>query len=106
MTASPTARRQSRERQERLELIEQKVKDGTLTILEATPQERERWQANVSSERRRRPAGWARPESRDPALLPCLRRQSGGSPSADEDLLVSLSSGGLASPETPRGGAR
>ena len=52
MTASPTARRQSRERQERLELIEQKVKDGTLTILEATPQERERWQ----SEREQREA--------------------------------------------------
>jgi hypothetical protein len=37
---SPTARRQQKQREERLALIKEQVEDGTLTIRQMTPKER------------------------------------------------------------------
>ena len=40
---SPTARRQKKHREERQKLIRQQVDEGTLTIREMTPEEREKY---------------------------------------------------------------
>jgi hypothetical protein len=42
-TLSPTARRQLKQRQERQKLIKQQVDEGTLTIRQMTPEEREKY---------------------------------------------------------------
>jgi hypothetical protein len=39
---SPTAKRQAKRREERLELIRQQVEEGTLTIRQMTPEERKK----------------------------------------------------------------
>lgn len=40
---SPTARRQKKQREERQELIQQQVDEGTLTIRQMTPEERAKY---------------------------------------------------------------
>jgi hypothetical protein len=53
---SPTARRQEKRRQEKLDLIQQQVDEGSLTIRQMTPEERAKYppRSKEDSKKRRR----------------------------------------------------
>jgi hypothetical protein len=53
---SPTARRQEKRRQEKLDLIQQQIDEGSLTIRQMTPEERAKYppRSKDDSKKRRR----------------------------------------------------
>ncbi len=51
---SPTARRQEKRRQEKLDLIKQQVDEGSLTIRQMTPEERAKYPPRSKNERKKR----------------------------------------------------
>ena len=51
---SPTARRQEKRRQEKLDLIKQQVDEGSLTIRQMTPEERAKYPPRPKGESKKR----------------------------------------------------
>ncbi|MGH2953566.1 MAG: hypothetical protein ACRDK9_06030 [Solirubrobacterales bacterium] len=51
---SPTARRQEKRRQEKLDLIKQQVDEGSLTIRKMTPEERAKYPPRAKGDRKKR----------------------------------------------------
>ncbi|MGH2951911.1 MAG: hypothetical protein ACRDKX_07705 [Solirubrobacterales bacterium] len=51
---SPTARRQEKRRQEKLDLIKQQVDEGSLTIRQMTPEEREKYPPRSKGDSKKR----------------------------------------------------
>jgi hypothetical protein len=54
---SPTARRQEKRRQEKLDLIQQQVDEGSLTIRQMTPEERAKYPPRPKGESKKRRRG-------------------------------------------------